>query len=82
MLSCLNPEDVLLFLQPRKYFLDTSLLLDARGNLHLEVLDGGGLASFFQGLVYPADYNVIISFLTVTQVLEDIQRVPENQQRE
>lgn len=52
------------------------------GNLHLEVLDGCGLASFFQGLVYPADYNVIISFLTVTQVLKDIQRVPENQQRE
>ncbi|KAI1234841.1 hypothetical protein IHE44_0003224 [Lamprotornis superbus] len=43
------------------------------GNLHLEVLDGGGLASFFQGLVYPADYNVIIGFLTITQVLEDIQ---------
>lgn len=51
-------------------------------NLHLEVLDGGGLASVFQGLVYPADYNVIVGFLTVTQVLEDIQRVPENQQRE
>lgn len=52
------------------------------GNLHLEILDGGGLASFFQSLVYPADYNVIVGFLTITQVLEDIQRVPENQQRE
>lgn len=52
------------------------------GNLHLEVLDGGGLASFFQGLVYPADYNIIVSFLTIAQVLEDVQCVPENHQRE
>ena len=84
ILSCLNP-----FLrcpwcstsQGSTFWAPLSFWMKER-NLHLEVLDGGGLASFFQGLVYPADYNVIISFLTITQVLEDIQRVPENQQRE
>ena len=50
--------------------------------MHLEVLDGGGLASFFQGPVYPADYNVIVGFLTVTQVLKDVQRVPKHRQKE
>lgn len=49
--------------------------------MHLEVLDGGGLASFFQGPVYQTDYNVIIGFLAVTQVLEDVQHVPEHRQK-
>jgi len=65
-----------------QHSLDFVLFWMQEGNLHLEILDGGGLPSFFQGLVYPVDYNVVVGFLTITQVLKDVQCVPEHEQRE
>lgn len=50
-----------------------------KGDLHLEALNGGGLASFSQCPVHPVYYDVIICFLTVTQVLEHVQGVSENE---
>lgn len=49
--------------------------------IYLETRDGWALLCFLQRFIHPIDNNVIVDLLPTTNFFEDVQRVPEQNQK-